>query len=137
MNRTIVAVAVVFAAGALGGLANSLLVWFSGAVGLSGALGVAIAPALTPGWLYPRLVWGGLWGGLFLLPWPATPWWFRSLLFSLGPSAVQLLVVFPVQTPHGIFDLGLGALTPLLALMFNATWGLVAAWAIRAARINH
>ena len=60
--------ALAFSAGALGGLANSLFIWILGVAGVTAALGVAIAPELTAGWLYPRLVWGGLWGALFLLP---------------------------------------------------------------------
>ena len=57
-----------FAAGALGGLANSLVAWGFGELGISRALGVSIAPGLTAAWLYPRIVWGGLWGFAFLLP---------------------------------------------------------------------
>ena len=34
--------------------------------GVTALFGVAIAPTLTPTWLYPRIVWGGLWGFLFL-----------------------------------------------------------------------
>jgi hypothetical protein len=57
----------VFAAGCLGGLVNSLAVWIFGDFGITAALGVKIAPQLSPAWLYPRLVWGGIWGLLFLL----------------------------------------------------------------------
>ena len=56
-----------YAAGSAGGVANSLMVWLCGASGITAAFGVAIAPPLTPAWLYPRVVWGGLWGLLFLL----------------------------------------------------------------------
>ena len=45
-----------FGAGAAGGLLNSMVVWLFGSLGLSAALGVAIAPHLSPGWLYPRIV---------------------------------------------------------------------------------
>jgi putative flippase GtrA len=54
-----------FAAGCLGALANSLLLWLAGEYAITKALGVSIAPALTPAWLYPRIVWGGLWGFCF------------------------------------------------------------------------
>ena len=53
---------ILFAAGCLGALANSLLVWLSGDLGITRSMGVSIAPALTPNWLYPRIVWGGIWG---------------------------------------------------------------------------
>jgi hypothetical protein len=118
----------VFAAGALGALANSLAVYLFGALGINQALGVSIAPALTPGWLYPRIVWGGLWGVLFLVPlWRGRPW-VRGLVWSLGPTLGQLLVVFPVQAGTGMLGLELGALTPVLVVLFNAVWGWVAAF---------
>lgn len=117
-----------FSAGCLGGLANSIAVWGSGELGITAAFGVGIAPALTLAWLYPRIVWGGIWGFLFVVTIPGVRWWVRGLIFSLGPSFVQLLVIFPTQTLAGRFGLGLGALTPVFVLLFNAVWGLVAAW---------
>ncbi|MGF1607808.1 MAG: hypothetical protein ACFCUQ_00315 [Kiloniellales bacterium] len=123
----------VFAAGCLGGLATILTVWLCGALGITGALGVAIAPPLTPDLLYRPIVWGGIWGFLFLLPLlPGKPW-LRGLLFGLGPSLGQLLIVFPVKTDAGALGLGLGALTPLFVLLFNSVWGLVTAGLLEAA----
>lgn len=52
----------------------------------------------------------------------------RALLFSLGPSLVQLLVVFPYQAQKGILGLQLGYLTPVFVLFYNAIWGLVTGW---------
>ncbi len=124
-----------FAAGSLGGLCNSLTVWAAGQVGLTTALGVAIAPSLTPAWLYPRLVWGGLWGGLFLLPLEGWRWWQRGLLLSLAPSLVQCFIVFPFKAHKGMGGLALGALTPVFVLLFNAVWGLVAAWWLKRCRM--
>ncbi len=117
-----------FAAGCLGGLANAACVWGLGALGLPAALGVKIAPPLTAPWLYQRLVWGGLWGWLFLLP--LTRWSYaqRGLLYSLGPSLVQCLVVFPYQGQKGFLGLQLGYLTPVFVLFYNAIWGLVTGW---------
>lgn len=129
---TLQAAMLVFSAGALGGLANSLAVWLFGVLGITAAFGVAIGPALTPAWLYPRLVWGGIWGFLFLSPAPAVGWWLRGLIFSLGPTLAQLLVVFPIKTEAGVLGLGAGTLTPIFVLIFNAVWGLVAAFALHA-----
>ena len=122
-----------FAAGALGGLANSLVVWGFGELSINQALGVAIAPTLSPAWLYPRIVWGGLWGLAFALP-LSTGWVTRGLLLSLGPSLVQLLVVFPFKANKGLLGLELGAFTPVLVLLFNAVWGIVASWWVRSTR---
>lgn len=120
-------VSLVFAAGCAGGLANSLALWFLGQAGITTALGVKLAPALTPPWLYPRLVWGGIWGGLFLIPLFRNSVLLRGLLYSLGPSFVQLFVVFPARG-KGAMGLELGALTPLFVLFFNAVWGVTAAF---------
>ena len=120
---------VIFAAGCLGGLANSLAVWLFGAYGVTKTLGVRIAPDLSPVWLYPRLVWGGIWGLLFLLPVFRSSVLKRGLLLSLGPTIIQLFVVFPYKADQGMMGMGLGALTPLLVFVFNAIWGItVAVW---------
>jgi len=116
-----------FAAGVFGGLINSLVVWFCGYQGLNQWLGVQLAPALTTAFLYPRLVWGGLWGWLFLLAPNPSSRWRQGLLLSLAPSLVQLLYIFPYHLHKGFFGWQLGRLTPLLVLVFNAVWGLAAA----------
>ena len=120
---------VIFAAGCLGGLVTSLAVWLFGAYGVTKTLGVRITPDLSPTWLYPRLVWGGIWGLLFLLPVFRSSVLKRGLLLSLGPTIIQLFVVFPYKADQGMMGMGLGALTPLLVFVFNAIWGItVAVW---------
>ena len=133
MNILINKLSLVFTAGALGGLLNSLAVWIFGVVGITSALGVKIAPQLSASWLYPRLVWGGLWGLLFLIPLMEKRYLYRGLIFSLGPTAVQLFILFPLKAGKGVMGIDLGSLTPLLVFIFNAIWGLTAAiWLRRA-----
>jgi hypothetical protein len=128
-------ISMVFAAGCLGGLVNSLAVWIFGDLGINSALGVKIAPVLTPQWLYPRIVWGGIWGVLFLLPLMRSRILSRGIIFSLGPTLVQLFVVFPLKAGKGYMGLDLGTLTPLFVFIFNAVWGIATAiwlrWASR------
>lgn len=124
----------VFAAGCLGAVANSLVVHAFGKFGVNAELGVKIAPALTLAWLYPRIVWGGLWGLLFLVPLLRHSWFKRGLLFSLGPTLFQLFFVFPFQAGKGYLGMELGMWTPLLVVWFNAVWGWVAAIWIKWAR---
>ncbi len=119
----------VFSAGAVGGLVNSVAAWALGAAGVTAALGVTIAPQLTPPWLYQRLVWGGIWGALFLVPLLGRRLVLKGVMLSLGPTIVQLLVVFPFQAQKGVLGLQLGILTPLVVILLNAVWGLAAvAW---------
>ena len=79
MNTLLKTIGMVFAAGALGGLVNGLIVWGFGQLGITTALGVKIAPALTPAMLYARIVWGGMWGVLLLLP-----FYRKSVFFCVG-----------------------------------------------------
>ena len=124
---------VYFAAGCVGALANSLVVWFFGDIGVTKTLGVAIAPALTPDWLYPRIVWGGIWGLLFILPLFKSNLLLKGSLLSLLPTIVQLLVIFP-DAGQEMGGTALGTLTPAYVLFFNWVWGVAAAAAIRMAR---
>jgi hypothetical protein len=119
-------ISLTFVAGCLGGLVNAVCVWLFGALGLTGALGVKIAPAFTAPWLYQKMVWGGLWGWLFLLPLAGLSYPVRGLLYSLGPTLVQLLVVFPYQAQKGVGGVQLGYLTPVFVLIYNAVWGVAA-----------
>lgn len=123
-----------FAAGCLGALANSLTVWFFGDYGITKALNVAIAPALTPGWLYPRIVWGGIWGLLFITPVLNSHSIRKGLLLSLFPTLIQLLVVFPIKAKKGYMGFDLGVFTPLFVVFFNMVWGVVTSIAVRSSK---
>lgn len=126
MNLTMRNLSLVFAAGCWGGLLNGLAFWLFGVLGIPSALGIhSTPPALTAAFLYPRLVWGGLWGFLFLLPISrrrSSPT--RGLFFSLAPALVQLFLVFPLKVHQGVLGLQLGSLTPVMVVFYNAIWGL-------------
>ncbi|TBR41225.1 hypothetical protein CBF23_010420 [Marinomonas agarivorans] len=119
-----------FAVGCLGALANSIVVWLFGYLGITSSLGVSIAPSLSLNWLYPRIVWGGIWGLLFILPMWNSRLLLKGAVLSLFPTAVQLFVIFPMKE-KGIAGLELGLFTPIFVLFFNWVWGAVAALAIK------
>ncbi len=125
---------ILFAAGCLGGLANALIVWQFGTSGINAFMGVNIAPHLSAGWLYPKIVWGGIWGVVFLLPLYSSRPMMKGAVLSLMPTAIQLLVIFPFQAHKGIGGLELGLLTPLMVLLCNGSWGVVTAVSIKMAR---
>ncbi|MFT4047242.1 MAG: hypothetical protein QM661_11185 [Solimonas sp.] len=110
-----------YAAGLVAALASSIALWASGHFGLLAKLHVAIAPALGLYWLYPRLIVGGLWGLLLLLPIGAA-WFVRSIVLSLAPTLLTLLWIFPFQTGQGWLGLELGMLTPLVIWAVNLVW---------------
>ncbi len=113
MNKILV----FFAAGCLGGLANSLTVWIFGNFDITSSLGVAISPSLNLNWLYPRIVWGGLWGLTFVLPVYKSNLFFKGTMLSLLPTIVQLFVVFPFQVHKGMAGLELGLYTPVFVFV--------------------
>jgi hypothetical protein len=123
-----------FSAGAAGGLANSLAVWLFGYWGITTTLGVSIAPALTPGYLYPRIVWGGIWALLFVFPFMRSKPIKKGVILSIFPTLVQLLVVFPLKAKKGYLGIELGLLTPLFVIVFNAIWGIFAGLVVRLSR---
>lgn len=126
--------ALVYAAGTLGGLANSLALWLFGYYGFNETLEVDIHPELTAAWLYPRLVWGGLWGLLFLPRVLVNNVVQRAFLLSLGPTLVQLLIVFPHKLGLGYGGVELGQLTPAVVVVANLIWALITALSLRMMR---
>jgi hypothetical protein len=129
-------VSVAFSSGVFGGLVNSLAVWAFGVTNLHTILHVGIAPAWSAQWLYPRLVWGGLWGLLFATSVLRGREFMKGFLLSLAPTAAQLLYFLPYQAHKGFFGLQLGALTPVVVLIFNLLWGLSAVVWLRATGIK-
>ena len=120
-----------FAGGLTGAFVDSFNIWVLGVLGITTLLGVGMRPEFTPPWLYPRLVWGGIFGLLF-----ATPFWedrpiSRGILFSLIPSALMLFVVLP-DMGKGLLGLGFGNLTPVIVIGLNFIWGIVGAYWYRA-----
>ncbi|MDD3618890.1 MAG: hypothetical protein PHX57_05800, partial [Desulfobulbaceae bacterium] len=108
-----------YAAGCLGGLVNSIALWLLGDFDITRTLGIDIAPALTPAWLYPRIVWGGIWGLTFVLPMLDAKLLLKGSLLSLLPSLVQLFFIYPYHAHKGMAGLEMGMLTPLLVITLN------------------
>ncbi len=126
MKNVLRSLSFVFSAGCFGGLVNSIEVFLVGHFGVTEAMGVKMAPEYMPMWLYPRIVWGGVWGFTFLIPaWRNKPW-IRILIFSLGPTIGQLFVVFPYKLAKGWLGLDLGLLTPAFVIFSNLIWALFA-----------
>jgi hypothetical protein len=128
MKNFVLALSLAYAAGSAGGLMNSLAVWLLGLSGIITASGINIAAPLSATWLYPRIVWGGLWGFLFLIPLFAGSPFLRGVIYSIGPILVQLFIFFPFKQSKGIMGLDLGSLTPLLVICANVIWGIITSY---------
>lgn len=127
MSRTSTLMAVCFCAGLLGVLCSSLFAWQADSMGLPAMAGIRSTAELTPGGIYARLVWGGLWGLVYFLAVGSLKsrrrWARKGLWISLLPTAFQLFVVYPHLSDHGIMGLDLGQLTPFFVLTYNLVWG--------------
>lgn len=122
---------VVFAAGCLGGLVMCVVMWLFSHYGITQSLNVRLAGSVSPQWMYPRIVWGGLWGLLFLLPIFASSLFARSFVIALIPTLIQLFVFYPFYEGRGVAGLSLGILTPFLVFFFFWIWSLTAAITLR------
>jgi hypothetical protein len=118
-----------FAAGAVGGLITTFLIWVASQSGAFLIIGVPLVFEMTPGWLYQRIVWGGLWGLVFLPP-VLVSWrpWRRGLILGLAPAAATLLLFNPIKDGIGLFGLGLGPMMPVVVVLFSLVWGAIAGW---------
>jgi len=121
-----------FTGGAIGGLVDSISIWALANFGITKLLGITMKPELTAPWLYQRMIWGGIWMLLLILPLWEKRTVFRGCMFSLLPSAMMLLMVFP-NMGKGVLGLGFGTLTPFLVIGLNFIYGIVAAFWYKAA----
>jgi len=116
-----------FTGGAIGGLVDSINITIFGKIGISDLLEVSMKPEFTAPWLYQRMVWGGIWMLLLLLPLWKNQTILRGCLFSLLPSAMMLFMVLP-NMGKGLLGLGFGTLTPMVVIGLNFIYGIVAAY---------
>ena len=114
-----------FAGGALGGCVDSFNIWIMGKVGISDLIGLTMKPEFTAPWLYQRMIWGGIWMLLLLLPLLQNKVLLRGCLFSLLPSAMMLLLVLPGMGKV-LLGLGFGTVTPMVVIGLNCIYGMVA-----------
>lgn len=116
------------AGGIIGAAINSVLVVEAWKIGMLAALGISLKASWPAKVWASRFFYGGLYGLVFPLAWRFLPrhWVWRGLLYSLVPTAVQLLVVFPLKGAE-VAGLNFGMLTPFAVLVFNGVYGLVLA----------
>jgi hypothetical protein len=109
-----------FSAGALGGLVNSIVV---------GEYNQNLALPMV----YSRVVWGGLWGFIFLIPLKIKNIYVRGLYLSFAPTLSTWLIVLPSKG-KGLFGYKQGPWIFLTVIVFNAIWALVTAFWLKSVR---
>ncbi len=127
-------VLLVFAAGCLGALVQIITMNLATRYGLFHLLHVQLSGSSSLFWVYPRIVWGGLWGCVFLLPVLASSIFMRSFVLCLIPTGVQLFVLYPFYEGKGFAGLSLGMLTPFVVLFFYWIWALTTSITLRLAK---
>lgn len=120
MARTLI---FVLLAGALGGLTSGILVWALGATGVTPALGFAMVPELTVGWMFRRVFASAIWGLIFLIPVYRGAPVKKGIVLGVLPWLSSILVVLPYRMDAGFLGLDLGMGTPAWTLFFGAIWG--------------
>lgn len=116
-----------FTGGALGALLDSFNIWAMGAWGVSDLIGIGMKPEFTGPWVYKRMIWGGLWMFLLLLPLWRERITLRGMVFSLFPSAMMLFMVLP-SMGKGMLGLGFGTMMPIVVIGLNFIYGIVASF---------
>jgi hypothetical protein len=118
--------AICFSAGTVGGFAKSIAVWTSAHFASTAVFGSHLAGALYPSGVYQRLVWGGLAGFVFTLPFLRSSWLVAGLVWGVVITLLQWILI----------DDGFRLLVmPMLsALLLNCVWGIVAAAVLRLLR---
>ncbi len=116
-----------FTGGALGALLDSFNIWAMGKIGISDLLGITMKPEFTAPWAYKRMIWGGIWMLVLLLPLIKKRLILRGMAASLLPSAMMLFMVLP-EMGKGLFGLGFGNLMPLVVIGLNFIYGIFASY---------
>jgi len=98
-----------------------------GKAGLSDLIGISMKPEFTAPWLYQRMIWGGLWMLLLLLPVWKDRTILRGMAASVLPSVMVLFVVFPSMN-KGILGLEFGMVMPIVVIILNFIYGIFASY---------
>jgi len=115
-----------FTGGVVGILAESVVLWVLGKAGIMHMLQVTLKQNMSDAWLCQWMIWGGAWMLLLVLPLWEEKSFLRGCAFSLLPSAFLFFMMFPGMG-KGMLGLGYGMLTPVVVIILNCIFGVVAA----------
>ena len=120
-------ISMTFAVGIFGSLISAGAAWLSGRANLFGLLHCSLSGDYTKWRFYQHLVWGGIFGLVFLLPFFAASVFKRGLLFGLLAAAFTLFVVFPFWMHKGWLGVDFGHTAFLFVILLSLIWGLATA----------
>jgi hypothetical protein len=114
-----------FAAGGVGVIALVVFLWIVRDAGVLTSLGLHAPKPKMPDFLYSRIVWGGLWALLFVLPVMSRQWLLRGLAVGVLASLASIFYFNPAWK-NAAFSF------VLLIFVANAVWGIIASGWYRA-----
>ncbi|MFT3929984.1 MAG: hypothetical protein QM709_06765 [Spongiibacteraceae bacterium] len=127
MQKWLRDIALCFAAGCVGALAKTGVIWLCFHFSVLNGVASHLASAQYPAGFYGRIVWGGIGAVLFLLPVMRKSWPMRGLCWGLIAASLQLFVL-PLVAGGTIHF----SLFPMLsALTLGCVWGVATAAALR------
>ncbi|MCH2175836.1 MAG: hypothetical protein MK193_08920 [Lentisphaeria bacterium] len=115
-----------YGAGSFASLALAIVMWILGRADLHDAIGVDLEPKLTLEWVISQMVFGGIAGFLFIIPFKFEG--FKKVaLIALFPALFMWFYVFPQIHGDGYFGLDEGNLMPLVEYLYQLAWAAIAA----------
>ncbi len=125
MTRLFRQLSIAFAAGAVGVIGLGIFLVILRETGALTRLGIHVPPAPMPQFFYSRIVWGGLWALLFVLPVMTRQWLLRGVLVGVLASLAAIFYFNPAWKSAAFSFV-------VLIFVANAVWGIVAAGWYRA-----
>jgi hypothetical protein len=119
---------VVFSSGAFGGFVESLLYYIFSLAGIAALFGMPAAKVWKPEMVYRPVVWGGLWGITFLIPFLDELYVLKGIALSLLPTLAAWFIFIPERAPANMRP-GLRGLA--LIVILNALWGIATVLTIK------
>lgn len=139
----------VFSAGAFGGLIAAFALLAAAEFGLLQKMGVSMGGgpmaavkndltkalgmkrSFSPAFIYKYVVWGGIWGVVFIIgPVKRLRWWQETLVAAAFPTAAAWFWFYP-QAGLGYFGVRMGDLAPVVILVMCLIWAGIASAALR------
>jgi len=113
---------VVFSSGAFGGFIEVLTYYIFSLTGIVAIFGMPAAPGWKPEMVYRPVVWGGLWGIVFLIPFLDELYILKGIVLSILPTLAAWFIFIPGKMPVNMRP---GLMALLLIVIQNAIWGIV------------
>ena len=111
---------IVFSSGAFGGFIEALSFYVFSLAGIVTMFGMPAAPGWKPEMIYRPVVWGGLWGIVFFIPFLDELYILKGVVLSLLPTLAAWYIFIPRRMPANTH---LGLKNLLLIIILNSIWG--------------